>query len=177
MPWTKKIMNAEQAKEILSKARAGDILVVRAGGYLSSILLGEFSHVAFILNQSDILDSTEIGVARRSILSCIIGYTRVVIVRPKFTTYEKRKSMERAKEIEAADIEENIKYNFSLVEGNDIGVEVPRKLTCSQLVRDIMNTAKPDYLDLRKRLGFMSITPEDFYKAKTKFDLVYDSEK
>lgn len=177
MPWTKKIMTAEQARQILNKARAGDILIVRAGGYLSSIFLGEFSHVAFVLNQNEILDSTEIGVAKRDTLSCIIGYTRVVIVRPKFTTYEKRKSMERAKAIQLADQEDAIHYNFSLVSGNEVSKEIPDMLTCSQLVRDIVNSAKENYMELRKRFGFRSIAPEDFYKAKSKFDLVYDSEK
>ena len=176
MPWTKKIMNAEQIREILSKAKSGDILVVRSGGNLSSLLLGEFSHTAFVMTNQTVLDASDDGVARRDLLNVVVGYTRVTVVRPKFTTSEKRKSMNRAIAIERADQEDNIPYNYSLVEGNEVTAKVPDKLTCSQLVRDIVNHGKEDFMDLRKRFGFMSISPEDFFYAKKKFDLVYDSE-
>ena len=177
MPWTKKIMNAEQIREIISKAKAGDVLVVRSGGNFSSLLLGEFSHTAIVMNGQTILDATDIGVARRDILSVAVGYTRVTIMRPKFTATMKRKAMNRAVEIEKADEGENIPYNYSLVNGNEVSRKIPDALTCSQLTRDILNHGKENFMDLRKRFGFMSIAPEDFYKARTKFDLVYDSEK
>ena len=177
MPWTKKILTDEQIRGVLNNSKQGDILVVRAGGHLSSLFLGEFSHNAMRLNQNEIFDATAEGVARRDILAVLIGYTRVVVVRPRFTTTEIRKAMNRIREIETSDAENNIEYNYSLVEGNEVSRKVPDAATCSQLMRDILNNAKPDFMDLRKRFGFMSIAPEDIVKATSKFDIVYDTEK
>jgi len=177
MPWTKKILRDEQIRAVMNNSKQGDILLVRAGGYLSSVLLGKFSHVAMKLNQNQIFDSKGIGVSRDDILSVLVGYTRCVVMRPRFTAEELRKAMARVSEIEATDAKHHIKYNYSLIEGNKVSKKVPDTVTCSQLQRDILNTAKPNFLDLRKRFGFMSIAPEDFYKAHSKFDEIYDTEK
>lgn len=177
LPWTKQILKAEQIRGVLYHVKQGDILVVRAGGYFTSWLLGDFSHVAFVLNNTRIFDAKGIGVSEDDILTCLIGYTRVVVVRPRFTTIEKRKAMDRVEQLKKADQEENIKYNYSLVEGNEVSQRVPDRATCSQLVRDILNHGKENFMDLRKRFGFMSISPEDFYLAKSKFDEIYDTEK
>jgi len=178
MPWTSNLLKDHEIRKAMKLAKAGDVIIVLAGGHFTSFLLGSFSHAAFYLGNEEVLDATGRGVSRDDILSVMIGYNRIAILRPRFTTIQRQKAMHRALAIEREDKVNPIGYNYSLVKGNKVNkVKVPRAATCSQLVRDIINHGKEDFMGLRKRFGFMSVSPVDFLSAKQKFDLVYDTGK
>ena len=60
-------------------------------------------------------------------------------------------------------------YNYSMdISSND-------KEFCSGLLFKAISSVWPcNYLELRYRLGFPTFTPNDFYEAKNKFDLILE---
>ena len=175
-PWVNELLHGDEVDEVRYIAQQGDFLIVRATGWLASLFLGRFSHCAYVYDSENIVDSTGIGVAKRSISNVLIGYGRVAIVRPNFTKAEFKKMHARVNEILKLDKITPIEYNYSLVSGNK-KVKVPTNLTCAQLLRDITNSGRSDYMGLRKRFGFESITPSDYYDAKSKFKLIMEIKK
>lgn len=175
-PWVSGQPHGEDIKEVLDTAQQGDFLIVRAHGYLASFFLGKFSHCAYVYDSENIVDSTGIGVAKRTILDVLIGYNHIALIRPKYNKSEFKKMQKRVDEILDIDRDTPIEYNYSLVNGNK-QVKTPKVLTCAQLLRDITNAGKENYMGLRSRLGFESIAPSDFYDAKNKFKLITEIKK
>lgn len=176
LPWVKQIMSGEQLEEITSLAKPGDILLVRAGGYFSTWLfstfnLGTYTHAAFVSDYRRITDATRVGISERAMLSILTGYTHCALMRPKLSEDEMNKVWDKYSDVMKKDALENIKYNYELViDGN--GNSIPDSLTCSQFVRLLLNAGCKDFLYLKKSLGFMSISPQNIYDAKSKFDLI-----
>jgi len=83
MPWTKKILSGQEIEELMSLTQPGDILLVRAAGYFSTLLfsifrLGTYTHCVFVSGDREIVDSTGVGVSRRPMLASLIGYTHAL---------------------------------------------------------------------------------------------------
>jgi hypothetical protein len=177
MPWRHDILSGDQIREILTKALPGDVLLVKCGGSFLPMLLGGFSHVAFCVEVEKIMDSTTPGVAYRDMINVLVGYTRAAILRPKFTTEEIKGAIAQAWKVRDSDSQKNIEYNFHLVENGTESSDlkaIPSALTCSQFCRYILNAGRENFLDLRKRFGYNTITPGDFFAAQTKFDVIVD---
>lgn len=179
LPWVKKILTGEQINEILLQSQPGDILLVRAGGYFSTLYykifkLGTYTHCAFVPSKGAISDSTGEGVSTRLMLSTLIGYTKAAIIRPPFTEEEWSRAWHMHNLIMESDAKKDIEYNFRLVEiiEDGRGDKIPDRVTCAQFISLIVNAARPNYMEPRERFGFLTISPEDYALAKSKFDLI-----
>lgn len=176
LPWTKKILHGDSARDILEEAEPCDLILVRTGGWFSAWILdkffGDYSHAAMCVDRETITDSTEVGVDTRDMLNILIGIFRVAILRPKLRPEEKQKILEAYQWLKKLDAQDNIEYNNSLVEYEIRLDGAPDKLQCSQYMAWLLNKGRINFIEPRKRMGFDSYIPNDFYKAKTKFDLI-----
>jgi len=179
MPWVKKLLTGDEVREVLETAEPGDVILVRTGGHLTSWLLdhifGGFSHVAMTVDWDTITDSTEIGVDTRDMLNVLQGIYRVVILRPNILPEEMEKMTFAYQWIKKLDAANNIEYNYTLVL-NEVRLDgAPSKLQCSQYVAWLLNKGREGFIQPRKRWGFDSYTPNDFYamaKKTEKFKII-----
>ena len=179
-PWVKKLLTGEEINEIIETAEEGDILLVRAGGYFSTFLfwlfnLGDYTHCVYVNAKGEITDSTAAGVEKRPMLATLVGYTKAVVMRPKFNAKEKGDAKYMYGQLMKKDEEKGIGYNWRLVEDthtDGVGKMIPDSLTCAQFIRLIVNAGKSGYMELRKRFGFLTVSPQDYYAARKKYDIM-----
>lgn len=173
--WTKQILNGDQIEDIVASMEFGDVLLVRAGGYLSSLFFGftGFSHSAMYVGNRMITDAKSEGVSVNFALNSLVGYTRAAVMRPKLTPEELEKVHQKLLDIIELDALDNIDYNFALVNMEIRQDGAPDKLTCSQYIRVLHNAGREGFMELRKRMFFfMSVAPQDYYDARSKYTLV-----
>lgn len=177
LPWVKKILDGDKIRQVENTVKNGDVVLVKSIGWLTSAFFPkEYTHVSMVKEGKIISDSTPDGVRKRDILNCLVGYSKVAVVRPLFSDEEFKKLdivHEKTLNEEASN---PIFYNWFLVEiGTDDNYkELPKSLTCSQWVNYLLNQVRPDFMKPYPRYGFMTTSPQDFYNARDKFELVLE---
>jgi hypothetical protein len=179
LPKIRKELTLEEKEEIHRLLRPGDILLVRATGELTSYFFGlnGFSHVMIYVGEGNITDATAVGVSTRALKASLGHWSRTAIMRPKFTMEEIEKALEKYRWLKELDDSNNIEYNYTLVELEIRPDGAPESFTCAQYGRWFVNQGRADFMHLVPHFGFMTVSPEDFYEARGKFDLVNEYHK
>ena len=153
-------------RQVLSVLKPGDIILIRAFGEASSLFIGQgFTHSALQCKiKKHIIDSTGTkGVAKRDILELFQGTSSISVVRLKdWTESEIKLLMSRAEHYVA----KKIPYDYGFAGDKE-------EMYCSEFLSHCINDIKPNTLGLRERFGVGTITPEDLYKAKRVFDVIF----
>lgn len=161
------LIPGHEIRKAINLAQPGDLILIRSFGESSSFLIGAgYTHVAMKINDHDfIVDSTaQFGVAKRDILELFSGTARVAIMRPKFLTASQVNSVvQRALGYES----KNIPYDYTFASGTEA-------MYCSEFMYHCINDIVPGAMNLRKRYGISTITPQDYYQAGRLFELIYE---
>ena len=164
----KKLVSGANFRRILEQCQSGDIILIRAYGELTTLvqqIVGStYTHAAIVYHDKiNIIDATGKGVTTRDILELQVGVSKICIRRPILQTDEVQKMVNVAKEFE----ELGVKYDYKFQSSKE-------EMYCSELVFHCINKVKPNTLELRKRFGIMTITPDDIYKADKVFKTIVE---
>lgn len=154
-------------RRVMEVAQSGDMILIRAYGESSTLLIGQgYTHSAIRCKvKKHIIDATgKKGLAKRDILELFQGISCIAVLRLKdWTEDEMHRLMARTEHYEA----KKIPYDY----GYDSNKE---EMYCSEFLYHCINDIRPGLLNLRERFGIQTITPEDLYKARRVFDLVFE---
>lgn len=168
-PFSHKIIDGGdylRAKDLL---RVGDVLLTKTHGELSGLIIpSRWKHAAIYYGQDRVIEATQDGVKLNYLTTFMLRKDEVKILRPIFLSADEcmAAAVWAEQQVGAAydyDYEDSLKAFY-----------------CSELVRSAYASAwrnKPDIFpfELRLRAGIATVSPDDFDKAATKFERVYDS--
>ena len=147
-------------EEIVLKSRPGDILLSKEDWRLSNVLIdGFWSHAAICLDEMQVLEALPPKVRTVHLAQFCLSKDSVAVLRPKF-------------KIEFENISEEYNgnpYDFEFTGHNKI-------FYCSELVAEYIkriSAGKSPFVP-RKKWGEETISPQDFYNARDKFELMFE---
>lgn len=164
-PWTHKKTSQDDVEAIKDKLRIGDIILTHTRGEFSTLTIpGWWKHCEINLGDRKTVGAVNPKVRMAWLEDVIHDTDYFCIVRLNDMT-----------DGEGCLIAEHA-YN-SIGKNYDMRMNFnkPNEVSCSELVYNAVNRARPDALELRNRLGFDTFTPQDFYDAKSKFTVIYES--
>jgi uncharacterized protein YycO len=166
-PFSIKKLTAKDYREIKALAKPGHVLISRVRGEFSNLFIpGTWSHAAFVLDENTVMEATFHGVVKTDLIDFVLKKDYVALLEDKFCTPE-----QRAKAVVAAYSFEGLPYDKLF----DQGVKA---LYCSELVYEAFQhafaPAKSPFTK-REKLGILTVVPEDFALAKSKFKVLWSN--
>ena len=166
MPWVKKHISGFDYEVIRGFIRPGDIFLTRTLGFASNLVIpGVWKHLGIMGEYNNIIEAIGEGVCTKDLAEFVLTKDEILVVRPKFCT----ESIAREVSQVALDYV-GCKYDYEFSLGN-------KAFYCAELAyvvyASVLGSAfgfKP-----RKRLGVLTVTPDDFANAKNWWEIVYDS--
>jgi len=166
-PYARKLITGSDLRAMLAVGiQDGDILVSRTNGELANVAIpGVMSHLGVIEGQT-VYEASTTGVRNVDIIDFFINKDVIAVLRPNFMTPEQiALQMSYLK----AQIGKPYNYDFKFSESDD-------KFYCTELgYKSIVFGNKESPFTLRRRLGVLTVSPDDFYKAQKKFIMVWKS--
>ena len=174
LPTLRERLTYAEKNNLIEALRPGDIILIRSLGELTSYFFGVngFSHVMIYVGNGLITDATTKGVSTRHLADSLDNCSRTAICRPKLSEEEIAKALEKYKWLKGLDEKDNIEYNYNLVSLEIRPDGAPEAFTCAQYARWFVNQGRKDFMHFVNHMGFMTVSPEDFYEARGKFDLI-----
>lgn len=152
-------VRGEQVRQLLTVCKPGDVLLRGYNGYLSSQLIGEWSHIGLILNDTQVIHSLSEGVIVDDILN-FFRTDRIIVLRPKLNKKELANILKEATQYIGRDYD----FGFSL--------KTPNELYCTELLFKIFKKVHDKlgiYISENTYVGFIKldiIEPVDFLTFK-----------
>lgn len=155
-------MSPEFVEEAMKLLQPGDVLVSRIDGNLANHLIpGFYTHAAMYIGQSSVMEATGQGVHPKHIAKFLFDKDHVAILRPKFAN--SAQASDACVEVMKLDGEP---YDYDFTGNNSAWY-------CSEIIwYGYDQVVKPSPFTKRKTWGVETVTPQDFYQATQKFDLV-----
>lgn len=164
-PWIVKRVNYTDYNSIFMMHQQGDVLLSYTKGHLTNLFIaGEFKHAAMVCDGC-VIEAIGEGVVKTALFDFLRTKDRVALLRPNFcTAFESMSAAEIAKQFIG------YQYDYLFEAGNKQFYCSELWIYCYNLIIGNRNPFKAEY---EKRM----VEPNDFFKAKEKFILVYDSKK
>lgn len=160
--YPERLMTPSFVSDAKNNMRAGDVLITHENMVITNLLIpGYFTHAAIYIGYGMIVEATGIGVHAIPIEKFLYEKDAVTILRPSFADEKQC--------FDAALFAEQLigsKYDFSFSSGN-------KAFYCAELVWYCYDkTINLCPFTMRETLGVLTVTPEDFNKARDKFNVV-----
>lgn len=167
-PWTHKFMSQDNVEDILEIIQPGDIILTHTRGELTTATIpGFWKHCEMYIGDNFVVGAVAPQVRKTRLENIIHKTDYVAVARLIDVTPEERIIM-------VDEVKKFIGVYYDL--GMDFNK--PDKVCCSELMYNAVNKARTAFLNLRERLGFDTITPQDIYEARTcKFKIIYLEDK
>jgi len=154
----------------LNEITPGDVFVTRSEWNLANLFIpGFWGHAAIYVGLNDkgepgVIEAIGEGVTRTDLFHFLSRKDDACLLRPLFAT-----TMQRKKAAAIAETLEHKKYDWEFRSGNDA-------FYCSEIIGYCYNQVlKVNPFELRETLGESTVTPEDIYKAESKFTKLAES--
>jgi len=163
----KSLVPGDMIRQVLAKAVPGDIILVKAFGEATSLLIGgDYTHSAMVVSEKNLIaDATgALGVSKRDILNLFQGISAIRLIRLKDAT-----DGEMVDIVDKASFytTKKIRYDYGYASNKE-------EMYCSEFLSHVINDILPGTLELRPRFGKATITPDDLSKASRIFDTVFE---
>jgi uncharacterized protein YycO len=172
LPYTRKEVKGFHFYSVLPLIRPGMVFLSKTNGELSNYLIdGEWKHCAMFgalsfteFSYPYVVEAIGKGVTITDLVSFMTSKDRLVLLEPAFAS-----QAEMAAAAKIADRYLNAPYDYYFTPGN-------QAFYCSELIADCYESAlgKPVF-ERRERMGVHTIIPNDYYKAKDKWRVVWQS--
>lgn len=172
-PYTHKLIKARQYREVTQVIKPGIVLLTRMHGELSNVFIqGTFTHAAIFggmeAGERFVIEAIGSGVNQTDLIDFMLSKDEVVVVMPLFATEDQMKT------VASLSLSQSGKpYNYDFEEKTG----TPSAFYCSELVwwcyKQVLGDSMP--LDMRERLGVLTVTPDDIWLAKSKFKMIWTS--
>jgi uncharacterized protein YycO len=166
LPWSTLKIKANGYRSILERISNGDILLSYTEGELSNVFIpGQWSHTAMFLDSEwipGVIEATSEGVIHTDIIDFCLSKDKICLLRPTFLSEsEKSECLKRGVR------QLGKPYDYAMRSDT-------KAFYCSELIWYCINN---DKFTMRKRLGQLTVVPDDFYKARTKFEVICEISK
>ena len=167
-PFSKRKVTGRIFRKGNSKLRAGDIIVTRKlGEPTNPFIPGFYTHSMLYLGNSTVIEATGLGVHKTDILDALMTKDYFAVIRPKFCTLTECKLIANyASKLHNL----NIAYDYGFEPDNGA-------FYCSELIyfcyEHILEHRFP--FEMRQTLGVYTVTPQDYYNATKKFEIIFES--
>jgi uncharacterized protein YycO len=162
--YPERLVNADFVKEVLSKIQPGDVLVTRENMVMTNFFIpGFWTHALIYVGDGMIVEATGIGVHTTPLEKLLYSKDHVAVLRPKFAD-----AVQCALAVNEAKSLEGDPYDYDFTGDN-------RAFYCAEVIWYAYDQAmKPAPSPFTKRItwGVQTVTPQDFYQATDKFDLI-----
>ncbi len=150
--------------DVTSKIWPGDVLITRENMVLTNLLIpGKFTHAAIYAGGGFITEATGVGVHSVAIEKFLFEKDFVAVLRPTFMSDEQLQKSARVASTLNGD-----PYDFYFTGDT-------KAFYCAEVVwYSYKEAMRPAYcpFSLRETWGVLTITPQDFYEATDKFELI-----
>jgi uncharacterized protein YycO len=166
-PFSRKRIKASHYHKVRHVIKPGSIILSATYGELANIFIpGKWSHVGIIATDGmSVIEAISTGVAKTDLIDFMMTKDEICVLNPSFLDTDGM--------IEAsikAEAEIGKPYDWKFVKG-DI-----KAFYCSELVYHVLHKVKNDSpFTLRRTFGKLTVTPQDFYNAKSKFYVMWKS--
>lgn len=164
--------------KILALLQPMDIILTTSRGHMSNLFNpGKYKHaIAYIgleKNIPQIIESTGEGVHQRTLVECMSTKDAIAVLRPNKQVFTNKKQVKDA--IAWLKRQEGKPYDYQF----DMNSQKKfNNFFCSELIYYAIKEVNPQTnFTLMETFGVPTVSPMDFYKAKKKFDLVYETEE
>lgn len=164
--------------KILDLLHPMDIILTTSRGHLSNLFNpGRYKHaIAYIGIEKgipQIIESTGEGVHQRTLVECMSTKDAIAVIRPNKQVFADKKQVKNA--IAWLKKQEGKPYDYVF----DMNSQKKFKnFFCSELIYYAIKEVNPaTNFVLMETFGVPTVSPMDFYKAKKKFDLIYETGK
>lgn len=163
-PWSRKKIKAKQVEQVLKLAEPGDIILTRTMGELTNFAIqGYFKHVAMYVYDKTVCESISPKTCTTNIYDFLMTKDAFCLLRPKWLTQAERL---RAAQIMVSLCGKPYDYMF------DIGEEGFYCAESGWFSLDKASEIDGEIFGKRTTMGVQTVLPQDFYDAKSKFDLL-----
>ena len=131
------------------------------GSFTNLLIPGEWTHAAIMGPDGQIIEAVGAGVIETDPAKFVLSKDRVVILAPKSSLAVMKSAGGKAKQ------QLGLKYDYSFKGGN-------KSFYCAELVGYSFFVSGFDFTP-REMLGEKTYTAQDFYNAKNKFEVLWDS--
>lgn len=163
-PWSRKKVKARQVELFLKHAKPGDVILTRTMGELTNFAIkGYFKHTAMYVGGNNVCESISPETCITNIYDFLMSKDAVCLLRPNWLTIAER---ERAAEIMVSLC--GLPYDYMFDPGE-------KAFYCAESVWFSLNKAGGENIQIfkrRKTMGTETVLPQDFYAAKSKFELI-----
>ena len=157
-------MPDEAFSQVSALLRDGDVLLSQKKWAASNFGIPGFWKHATIYKNGYVIEAVGKGVQKVSLAKWLYTHDYVCVLRPKFCYPDECRAAANLAEVQVGK-----PYDFEFSPGI-------QSFYCSELVfwayDEIMGNSSP--FTLRKTLGVDTVSPQDFYEAKDKFQLVWE---
>ncbi len=168
IPFSRQRITYTDINNFQNNIQYGDLIVTATKSELTySIIPGLFKHIAVYTGHNNAVEAVLPKIVETKALNIILPCTYYAILRPviPFSQREQHIFVEEAKKFIGVPYDKSMQF------------ERPDKVSCSELVYHAMKKVRPELLTLRKRFGIPTITPNDFFEATTKFNVIITNYK
>lgn len=171
MPGSRKLITSKDYRSIKPFLRPGMVILSYTRGEFSNWFIpGDWAHAAFIVDSTTVIEATTHGVVKTDLTDFMFKKDFIILLEPLFAT-----ELQMNEAVKIALSMEGLPYNYRM-EYSASGTNI-KGFYCSELLTYAFKKACSFMpFTLRKILGIMTVAPGDFYEAKDKFKLVWESE-
>lgn len=162
-PYTHKLIKGPDYYRLESVIQSGDVLLSRTRGELTNLFIpGFFTHAAIARGDEYVIEAIGKGVSRTDLVSFVMTKDYVVLLRPRFAD-----DVIKGKAVLWAEEQVGLPYDYEFETSN-------KAYYCSELVATAYNKAMDGSCPFVSKdvFGEPTIEPQDFVKAKEKFDII-----
>lgn len=164
-PWTHKRLSYDDVVCLKGLLRVGDIILTRTDGELTTLTIpGYWKHAIVYIGQDKVVEGVAPFVRENWLANVVMKTDYISVMRMKDSSDQECYTL--------------VEYALSCVgKKYDFGLKIwdEEEEYCSEIVYHGVNKAKRcEWVELRYRMGFPSLTPDDIYKARRKFDFIYE---
>ena len=162
--------------KILGLLQPMDIILTTSRGHLSNLFNpGRYKHARAYIGLENsipqIIESTGEGVNQRTLVECMSTKDVIAVLRPNKQVFANKKQEQKAIAWLKMQIGKPYDYVFDMNSQKKFN-----NFFCSELIYYAINEVNPDTtFTLMETFGVPTVSPMDFYKAKKKFDLIYET--
>ena len=169
-PFSHKEVTGKHVYDIEPHLGPGMVLLSYIRGEVSNLAIpGEFTHAAMVVSDKEVIEASGAGVQKKDLITFMTSKDRVALLHPKFCG-----AVHMSLALKYAEGCLGAPYDFVFTPGN-------KAFYCSELIQHAYEqTTAPGtkvIFTRRTSLGIATVLPVDFYLAKEKWALVWDSKK
>jgi uncharacterized protein YycO len=166
-PFSRKRIKASHYHKVRYVTKPGSIILSATYGELANIFIpGKWSHMGIIATDGmSVIEATSTGVVKTDLIDFMMKKDEVCVMYPVFLNTD-----EMIESSLIAETQLGKPYDWHFTQSD---VE---SFYCSELVYHcIHRVSKDSPFTLRRTFGRLTVTPQDFYNAKSKFYVVWKS--